>query len=111
MNPKMDAAAGSGLKKPKSLLLPQTSLACVESLSMPLVQEVVLSADFQCAECRKRISDIMSKMAEMESIEVSVVGKKVTLTCRYPSVVKAPTPLSKVAMIARLFRRKHPYWD
>ncbi|MED6192078.1 hypothetical protein PIB30_006905 [Stylosanthes scabra] len=40
----------------------ETSLASMESLSLPLVQEVVISADVQCELCQKRISDIITKM-------------------------------------------------
>ncbi|PNX76527.1 hypothetical protein L195_g032478, partial [Trifolium pratense] len=63
-----------------------TSLASLESLSLPLVQEVVLSADMQCESCQKRVSDIITKMnAETESIEVNVLEKKVILTFRISS--------------------------
>ncbi|KAK6242822.1 hypothetical protein SCA6_008211 [Theobroma cacao] len=75
------------LNKPKSLLLPGTCLASVESLSMPLVHEVVLSADIRCAECQRRIADIMSRMNDTDSVLVNVLEKKVTLTCRYPGIV------------------------
>ncbi|GMY18339.1 Heavy metal-associated domain containing protein [Fagus crenata] len=104
---------GSGARKSKSLLLSGTSLASVESLSMPLVQEVVLSADIQCSECQKRVADIMSKMTETESVVVNVLEKKVTLTCRYANVRKASSqqaaaiyrnPLGKVSIIKRIFR-------
>ncbi|XP_021649029.2 uncharacterized protein LOC110641554 [Hevea brasiliensis] len=99
-------------KKPKNMLLPGTSLASVESLSVPLVQEVVLSADIRCAECQMRIAEIMSRMAETESVSVNVLEKKVTLICRYPGV-KVPTrqvaavyrnPFNKIAMFKRIFR-------
>ncbi|KAL7171229.1 hypothetical protein ACSBR2_035970 [Camellia fascicularis] len=103
-----------GFKKSEGLLLPQTSLASLESLTIPLVQEVVLLADFQCEECQKRVANIISKMnGETESVVVSVLEKKITLT---GSFVKAhpPTsqivaansrkPINKVAMITRLFR-------
>ncbi|GAV59197.1 hypothetical protein CFOL_v3_02728 [Cephalotus follicularis] len=91
-------------------ILPVTSLASVESLTMPLVQEVVLLADIRCAMCQKRLDDIMSRFKETESVLVDVLEKKVTLTCRY---VKVPTqqvatvyrnPLGKIAMIKRIFR-------
>ncbi|PNX65375.1 hypothetical protein L195_g054504, partial [Trifolium pratense] len=45
-----------------------TSLASLESLSLPLVQEVVLSADMQCESCQKRVSDIITKMNERKKI-------------------------------------------
>ncbi|PSR91179.1 NADH-ubiquinone oxidoreductase [Actinidia chinensis var. chinensis] len=97
-------------KRSKRLLLPRTSLASVESLTMPLIHEVVLLADFQCEECQKRVADIVSRMnGETESVVVSVLEKKVTLTCRSytTSVVKAPTRQVTALYqksIARLFR-------
>ncbi|XP_013618909.1 uncharacterized protein LOC106442519 isoform X4 [Brassica napus] len=61
----------------------ESSLASVASLSMPL--EIVLSADIKCSDCQEKIADIMSRMIEAEtySILVSVLEKKVTLTCTY----------------------------
>ncbi|KAJ7943179.1 Heavy metal-associated domain containing protein [Quillaja saponaria] len=103
-----------GIKNSKSLHLRGTSLASVESLSMPLVQEIVLSADMQCEECQKRVADIILRMnAEPESVLVNVLEKEVTLTCRLQSVGKVTTrqivtiyrnPFLKVALINRLFR-------
>ncbi|CAN6843787.1 unnamed protein product [Brassica oleracea] len=63
----------------------ESSLASVASLSMPLIQEIVLSADIKCSDCQEKIADIMSRMIEAEtySILVSVLEKKVTLTCTY----------------------------
>ncbi|KAL0700863.1 hypothetical protein Bca4012_056985 [Brassica carinata] len=58
----------------------ESSLASVASLSMPLIQEIVLSADIRCSDCQEKIADIMSKTY---SILVSVLEKKVTLTCTY----------------------------
>ncbi|PNX97753.1 hypothetical protein L195_g020986, partial [Trifolium pratense] len=52
----------TGIKVSKSFPLSGTSLASLESLSLPLVQEVVLSADMQCESCQKRVSDIITKM-------------------------------------------------
>ncbi|KAK4850362.1 hypothetical protein QYF36_006086 [Acer negundo] len=100
-------------RKQKQSLISATSLASVESLSMPLVHEVVLSADIRCAECQKRVADIMSRLNDTESVLVNTLEKKVTLTCRYPGVVEVSTrhvaaiyrnPLSKIATIKRLFR-------
>ncbi|KAL1295876.1 uncharacterized protein [Arachis hypogaea] len=51
-----------GRKMSKRFSLSGTSLASMESLSRPLVQEVVLSADMQCEKCQKRVSDIIAKM-------------------------------------------------
>ncbi|KAG2322217.1 hypothetical protein Bca52824_015430 [Brassica carinata] len=61
----------------------ESSLASVASLSMPLIQEIVLSADIRCSDCQEKIADIMSSMIETYSILVSVLEKKVTLTCTY----------------------------
>ncbi|WZZ32832.1 uncharacterized protein LOC106442519 isoform X3 [Brassica napus] len=61
----------------------ESSLASVASLSMPLIQEIVLSADIKCSDCQEKIADIMSRMIETYSILVSVLEKKVTLTCTY----------------------------
>ncbi|WZY76394.1 hypothetical protein YC2023_022778 [Brassica napus] len=61
----------------------ERSLASVASLSMPLIQEIVLSADIKCSDCQEKIADIMSRMIETYSILVSVLEKKVTLTCTY----------------------------
>ncbi|XP_027907041.1 uncharacterized protein LOC114166477 isoform X4 [Vigna unguiculata] len=53
-----------GVKKSKGFPLggSGTSLASMESLSMPQVQELVLSADMQCEKCQRRVSDIIAKM-------------------------------------------------
>nr|AFK37955.1 unknown [Medicago truncatula] len=101
----------------KSFPLSGTSLASLESLSLPLVQEVVLSADMQCETCQKRVADIITKMnAETESIVVNVLEKKVILTFRISTtttvgkvISKKVTPLNrtpfpKVAIIKRIFR-------
>ncbi|KAK6931487.1 hypothetical protein RJ641_003280 [Dillenia turbinata] len=110
----MAVVGATGFKKSKVIGLPRTSLAAFESLTVPLVQEVVLAADFQCAECQKRVADIMSKMGGTESVVVNVLEKTVTLTCKSPStIIQIPSkqvatiyrnPPSKVAMIRRLFR-------
>lgn len=104
---------GTGIRKSKSFLFSETSLASLESLTMPLVQEVVLSADIRCAECQKRVADIMARMNGTESVVVNVLEKKVTLTSRYASIGKSSTqqvaavymnPHDKFAMIRRIFR-------
>ncbi|KAI4357836.1 hypothetical protein L6164_001759 [Bauhinia variegata] len=97
--------------------LSATTLASMESLSLPLVQEVVLSADMQCDECQKRVADIITKMnAETESIVVDVLEKTVTLTFRLSRVGRVTshqitpmnrTLLPKAAIIKRLFRSFH----
>ncbi|KAK2429774.1 Copper transport protein family [Trifolium repens] len=84
-----------GIKNSNDFPLIGTSLASVESLSMPLVQEVVLSADMQCEKCQKRVIDVITKMnVETESVEVNVLEKKVTLTFRLPTVAKEITPIN-----------------
>ncbi|KAH9707436.1 hypothetical protein KPL70_012573 [Citrus sinensis] len=97
-------------KSRRTKSLTGTSLASIESLSMPLVQEVVLSADIRCSECQKRVADMMSKLNE--SVLVNVSEKKVTLTSRYPVVVEVSkrqitavrrNPLQKIAIIKRIF--------
>lgn len=102
------------IKSSKDFPLFGTSLASIESLSMPKVHEVVLSADMQCEKCQKRVIDIITKMnVETESMEVNVLEKKVTLTFILPTVAKGITrqiipinrnPLPKVAITKRLFQ-------
>ncbi|XP_014520482.1 uncharacterized protein LOC106777411 isoform X1 [Vigna radiata var. radiata] len=92
----------------------RTSLASMESLSMPQVQEVVLSADMQCEKCQRKVTDIITKMnAETESVLINVLEKKVTLTFKSPSMEKLSTrqitqinknSLPKIAIIKRIFR-------
>ncbi|MCE5166253.1 hypothetical protein HAX54_016445 [Datura stramonium] len=63
---------------------PRVTLASIESLSVPLVQEVVFLADYRCTKCQQRVAQVMSKMnGETKSILISVLEKKVTLTCKY----------------------------
>ncbi|KAL0380753.1 UNVERIFIED_CONTAM: hypothetical protein Sangu_0139600 [Sesamum angustifolium] len=54
---KMTATTGAKGSRPN-----RTTLAAVESLAVPLVQEVVFLADFRCARCQKRVAEIMAKM-------------------------------------------------
>ncbi|MED6206792.1 hypothetical protein PIB30_030111 [Stylosanthes scabra] len=109
-----------GRKLSKPFPLSGATLASMESLSRPLVQEVVLSADMQCEKCQKRVADIIAKMNETESVEVDVLEKKVTLTFRLlPTVGKVITQaqqittpinrtnLPKVAIIKRIFSFSH----
>ncbi|XP_055827485.1 uncharacterized protein LOC129895748 isoform X2 [Solanum dulcamara] len=61
---------------------PRVTLASTESLSIPL--EIVFLADYRCTICQQRVAQLMSKMkGETKSILVSVVEKKMTLTCEY----------------------------
>ncbi|BAT98911.1 hypothetical protein LR48_Vigan06g137200 [Vigna angularis] len=104
-----------GVKKSKGFPLggSRTSLASMESLSMPQVQEVVLSADMQCEKCQRRVTDIIAKMNETESVVINVLEKKVTLTFKSASMEKVSTrqitqinknSLPKIAIIKRIFR-------
>ncbi|GMI99922.1 hypothetical protein like AT1G68585 [Hibiscus trionum] len=98
------------LNNPKSFLLPGTSLASVESLSMPLVQEVVVSADIGCAVCQKKIADIISRMNDTDSVLVNLLENKVTLTCTYPNLASTQVPVayrkpvSTMSIIKKFFR-------
>ncbi|KAF7827832.1 uncharacterized protein G2W53_018996 [Senna tora] len=53
---------GEAIKISKGFSFSGTTLASMESLSLPLVQEVVLFADMQCKNCQKRVSDVITKM-------------------------------------------------
>ncbi|XP_028221202.1 uncharacterized protein LOC114402736 isoform X2 [Glycine soja] len=96
------------LKLSKDFPFTRTTLASMESLSLPVVQQVVLSADMQCEKCQKRVADILTKMNETESVVVNVLEKKVVLTFRLPTIGKVIsqqiTPVPKVAIIRRIFR-------
>ncbi|PPS00408.1 hypothetical protein GOBAR_AA20253 [Gossypium barbadense] len=86
--PKKDARRIE-FNNPRSFLLPGSSLASVESLSMPLVStptlsfvhEVVYSADIRCAECQMRIADIISRMNDTDSVLVNVLENKLKVLC------------------------------
>uniref|UniRef100_A0A7N0T5Y9 HMA domain-containing protein n=1 Tax=Kalanchoe fedtschenkoi TaxID=63787 RepID=A0A7N0T5Y9_KALFE len=80
--------AAIAVKEQPWLSLQKTSLASLECLDMPLVHQVVLSADFQCPKCQARIDDMVSRMNEIESVVVNVLDKTVTLTCKYPLLKK-----------------------
>ncbi|KAK8467353.1 hypothetical protein PHAVU_007G026200 [Phaseolus vulgaris] len=101
-----------GLEISNGFPLARTTLASMESLSLPVVQEVVLSADMQCEKCQKRVADIIAKMNETESVVVNVLEKKVVLTFRLTTIGKVisqqitplPATVPKVAIIKRIFR-------
>ncbi|XP_022968296.1 uncharacterized protein LOC111467567 isoform X3 [Cucurbita maxima] len=89
------AAAGIGVRKLK--IFPHaSSLASIESLSLPLVQEIVFTADIGCAECQKKLANILSKMNDTESVVVNLLDKKVILTR------KLQIPSSRVSTVKRL---------
>ncbi|XP_074274822.1 uncharacterized protein LOC141598904 isoform X2 [Silene latifolia] len=83
----------------KSSLVAPLTLAVMESLSLPLVQEVVISGDLRCVECQKRINDVISRFNGIESVVVSLSEKKVAITCKY---VKA----TKTRIISRSWQSK-----
>ncbi|KAK1425653.1 hypothetical protein QVD17_21008 [Tagetes erecta] len=67
-------------EKNKLVIVP-TTLATIASLSFPLVQEVVVLADFRCKSCQDRVDNIVSRLnGEVESLEFSLTEKKVTIT-------------------------------
>ncbi|MFS8021819.1 putative heavy-metal-associated, heavy metal-associated domain superfamily [Helianthus anomalus] len=77
-------------KKNKLGIVP-TTLATIESLTFPLVQEVVVSADIRCKNCQDRVAHIVSRLnGEAESMEISLKEKKVilTMTRRHPKATK-----------------------
>lgn len=105
-----EVVSGDDNNNSSFLLPPQSSLAFLESLTMPLVQEVVISADIGCIECQKRISNVLSRFnAEMESVVVNLSEKKVIVTCKYLKVsatqiiTSRRSVFSKVASIKRMF--------
>ncbi|KAL8268888.1 hypothetical protein R6Q59_002686 [Mikania micrantha] len=64
-----------------NLAIVPTTLATIESLTIPLVQEVVLLADFRCKSCQDRVAHIVSKLnGEADSMEINLMEKKVTIT-------------------------------
>ncbi|CAN0870661.1 hypothetical protein LINGRAHAP2_LOCUS9595 [Linum grandiflorum] len=97
---KGSAVKTSKKKNKRSMSVPGIgSLAFIESLSMPLVQEVVISADVQCAECQKRVADVISRMSGTESVTVNLVEKQVTLTCTYPAATGRTKAAAAVAAV------------
>ncbi|KAL2509645.1 heavy metal-associated isoprenylated plant protein 5 [Forsythia ovata] len=64
----------------KGSRLQGTTLATIESLAVPIEQELVFLADFRCSGCQQRVTEIVSKInEEIQSVVVSVFEKKVTL--------------------------------
>ncbi|XP_047941143.1 uncharacterized protein LOC125214933 isoform X2 [Salvia hispanica] len=83
--------------------LSETTLAAVESLALPLVQEVVFLADFRCPKCQRRVAEIMAKMnGETQSVVISVLEKTVTLTCEGKPASR--NSWSKTPLLLRLLR-------
>ncbi|KAF3657234.1 hypothetical protein P3S67_023575 [Capsicum chacoense] len=69
------------LQKPKRLTLAEISTS-TKCLALPLIQEVVLDADLRCANCQNRVSSVISNVEDVESMEVHILEKKVTLIHR-----------------------------
>ncbi|XP_073136302.1 uncharacterized protein [Henckelia pumila] len=65
-----------------------TSLAAIESLAIPRVQEVVFFVDFRCESCRRKVAKIMSKINDIQSVVINVLETKVTLVCTYSTSAK-----------------------
>ncbi|XP_022150612.1 uncharacterized protein LOC111018707 [Momordica charantia] len=94
-------AAVIGVRKPR--IFPHaSSLASIESLSLPLVQEIVLTADIRCPECQNKLANILSKINDTESVVVNLLEKKVILTRRLQVPSTCSNSSSKVATIKRL---------
>ncbi|KAI7727493.1 hypothetical protein M8C21_001509 [Ambrosia artemisiifolia] len=71
--------------------VPPATLASIESLTFPLVQEVVILADYRCKLCKDKVADIVSKLkGDMESMEMMITEKKVIITFagRYSKAIK-----------------------
>ncbi|PHT90161.1 hypothetical protein T459_05274 [Capsicum annuum] len=69
------------LQKPKRLTLAEISTS-TKCLALPLIQEVVLDADLRCPNCQNRVSSVISNVEDVESMEVHILEKKVTLIHR-----------------------------
>ncbi|KAK1565263.1 hypothetical protein Q3G72_022737 [Acer saccharum] len=48
--------------------------------SHELEKEVILVADLRCANCRDKVADAISRLADVECMEVQLSKKKVILT-------------------------------
>nr|XP_016460443.1 PREDICTED: uncharacterized protein LOC107783934 [Nicotiana tabacum] len=94
-------------KKNRLSANPRVTLASIESLSVPLVQEVVFLADYRCTKCQQRVAEVMSKMnGETESVLISVLEKKVTLTCNFSKGRVASicrNPFNRFTFLTRMF--------
>ncbi|GJS74417.1 hypothetical protein Tco_0707258 [Tanacetum coccineum] len=55
-------------EKSKKLAKVPTTLASIESLTFPLVHEVVLLADYRCTMCQDRVADIVSRLNEKTTL-------------------------------------------
>ncbi|KAJ0433541.1 hypothetical protein HanRHA438_Chr17g0813461 [Helianthus annuus] len=78
-------------EKSNKLVKVPATLASIESLTFPLVQEVVILADYRCKMCKDKVADMVSKLkGDMESMEIMITEKKVILTFagRYSKAMK-----------------------
>ncbi|XP_009589571.1 uncharacterized protein [Nicotiana tomentosiformis] len=103
-------SASSEVDKSMRREIPRVTLASIESLSVPLVQEVVFLADYRCTKCQQRVAEVMSKMnGETESVLVSVLEKKVTLTCNFSKESEGRVasicrnPFNRFTFVMRMF--------
>ncbi|KAJ9563700.1 hypothetical protein OSB04_008860 [Centaurea solstitialis] len=86
-----------------------TTLATIESLTFPIVQEVVFLADFRCKSCQDRVAHIVSRLnGEADSVEISLMEKRVTITLahRRPRVAKMPENELQRAVIYKNITKK-----
>ncbi|KAI3811917.1 hypothetical protein L1987_16613 [Smallanthus sonchifolius] len=76
-------------KKSKNVVKSPATLASIESLTFPLVQEVVILADYRCKICQDRVADIISKLDG--DMEMMIMEKKVILSFagRYSKPIKS----------------------
>ncbi|XP_019253261.1 PREDICTED: uncharacterized protein LOC109232063 isoform X2 [Nicotiana attenuata] len=83
----------------------RVTLASIESLSVPL--EIVFLADYRCTKCQQRVAEVMSRMnGETESVLISVLEKKVTLTCNFSKGRVASicgNPFNRFTFLMRMF--------
>ncbi|KAM0058548.1 hypothetical protein Hdeb2414_s0005g00171401 [Helianthus debilis subsp. tardiflorus] len=49
-------------EKSNKLVKVPATLASIESLTFPLVQEVVILADYRCKMCKDKVADMVSKL-------------------------------------------------
>ncbi|XP_071692829.1 uncharacterized protein [Rutidosis leptorrhynchoides] len=91
-------------KSKKNNVKVPTTLASIESLTFPKVQEVVLLADYRCKLCRDRVANIVARYnGDMESMEITMTEKKVTFTFtgKYSKASKGRRENSEVFAICK----------
>ncbi|XP_031492738.1 uncharacterized protein LOC116259192 [Nymphaea colorata] len=71
-------------KNGETVQLPSSSLASVESLTVPQEQVIVMTADLKCPDGRRRVSEVLSRMGDdIGSVLVDSREKTVILSCRF----------------------------